>query len=110
MGPRNPGWPSFTSPPPRRPRSEWSADEEELRVELAAAYRVAAFILISSCTDLPATSERSDGLALGQLTTMRVESSFAELGSTQVLGASPPTCTQQHFGTQQPSPLAPRDI
>ena len=75
------------------------------------AYRLAAFILISNCTGLPATSERSDGLAPGQLTTMRVESSFfAELGSTQVLGASPPTCTQQHFGTQQPSPLAPRDI
>jgi len=30
--------------PPRRPRSEWSAEEEELRVELAAAYRVCALL------------------------------------------------------------------
>ena len=30
--------------PPRRPRSEWSAEEEELRIELAAAYRVCALL------------------------------------------------------------------
>ena len=30
--------------PPRRPRSDWSAEEEELRIDLAAAYRICAML------------------------------------------------------------------